>query len=199
MQGLPVASPSNFNGRLNAGEIQTLQQLQASRQEQQQRYSNQIRFEQLKYQYQQQQQQRIQQQQVNGQYGAPAKQQQPEAQYGPPQQQAAFPPNNQYGPPEQNANPTELPEENFDDSTETEEIEGGAAVAVANSINNGQYYILGEDNTLQRVVYMTSQTETDRRNKGFTARLQYAPVEPIRDPIYAYDALGQLVRIYNRK
>lgn len=72
-----------------------------------------------------------------------------------------------------------------------------AVIAVANA--NGRYYLLGKDNTLQRVVYQTVQTEDDRTNNGFTAHLHYSPVEPIRDPIYGYDDEGHLVRIYNKK
>lgn len=70
-------------------------------------------------------------------------------------------------------------------------------IAVANA--NGQYYILGKDNTLQRVVYRTSRTQDDNINNGFTAQLRYSPVEPIRDPIYGYDDQGHLVRLYNKK
>lgn len=72
-----------------------------------------------------------------------------------------------------------------------------AVIAVANA--RGRYYLLGKDNTLQRVVYQTVQTEDDRTNNGFTAHLHYSPVEPIRDPIYGYDDEGHLVRIYNKK
>lgn len=46
---------------------------------------------------------------------------------------------------------------------------------------------------------MTSQTEDDRRNNGFTAQLRYSPVEPIKDPVYGYNEQGQLVRIYKKK
>lgn len=70
-------------------------------------------------------------------------------------------------------------------------------IAVANA--NGQYYILGKDNTLQRVAYRTEQSKDDSINNGFTAHLRSTLVEPIRDPIYGYDDQGHLVRIYNRK
>lgn len=205
---------------MNTGEVLSLQQLQ------QQRYSllrnqqlQQFRLNQLRQQQQQQQQNRFQaalrpasgqlkqqstqrQQQQRIQFQQ-QQQQQPQQQYGAPQPQKPQQPINHYGPPAtpQQFNPApeqpQQPEQNFDADSETEDVEG-PSVAVANSVNNGQYYILAEDNTLQRVVYMTSQTEDDRRNNGFTAQLQYAPVEPIRDPIYAYDAQGQLVRIYNK-
>lgn len=83
--------------------------------------------------------------------------------------------------------------------TEAEEVEDesvDASIAVASS---GQYYVLAPDNTLQKVTFYTRQTEDDRRSNGFTAQLQYAPVQPIRDPIYAYNEQGQLVRVYNKK
>lgn len=111
-------------------------------------------------------------------------------------------PNNQYGPPPSAQFP---PESEVDAETETEEAAtedtttDDPVIAIANAGTNGQYYILGKDNTLQRVVYSTTQTEDDRTHDGFTAQLRYEPVEPIRDPVYAFDAQGQLVRIYNKK
>lgn len=121
----------------------------------------------------------------------------PETAYGAPAD-----PNNQYGPPPA---PQFPPESEIDIETETEEAAtedtttDDPVIAIANAGTNGQYYILGKDNTLQRVVYSTTQTEDDRVHDGFTAQLRYEPVEPIRDPVYAYDAQGQLVRIYNKK
>lgn len=135
--------------------------------------------------------------------------------YGPPQN-AYGPPQNTYGPPQNsypyppNSNPyqpfvpsvppppvtevvDETPLANDDDDDTTDPT----VIAVANA--NGQYYILGKDNTLKRVVYETVRTEDDDKHNGFTARLRYEPVEPIRDPIYGYDDLGHLVRIYNKK
>lgn len=81
---------------------------------------------------------------------------------------------------------------------ENDEDNDGPTVSIANAVSNGQYYILGQDNTLQRVIYMTSQTEEDLRRNGFTAQLRYEPVQPIRDPIYAYDNQGHLVKVYNK-
>lgn len=85
---------------------------------------------------------------------------------------------------------------------EVEAVEDGEeevaepSIAVANS---GSYYILSPDNTLQRVTFLTQQTEDDRRANGFSAQLRYAPVEPIREPVYAYNQQGQLVQVFNRK
>lgn len=95
------------------------------------------------------------------------------------------------------------PELEIDTETEEATTEDPATeepvIAIANAGTNGQYYILDKENTLQRVVYTTTQTEDDRRHDGFTAQLRYESVEPIRDPVYAYGAQGQLVRIYNKK
>lgn len=62
----------------------------------------------------------------------------------------------------------------------------------------GQYYILAPDNTLQRIRYETLRTEDDVEAKGFTAQLKYAPVEPIKDPVYGYNEMGQLIRLYKK-
>lgn len=112
------------------------------------------------------------------------------------QEQNYIPPS-QYYPPTQTEVPRPIQTET-DRETEENEDNEGPNVAIANSVSNGQYYILGQDNTLQRVIYMTSQTEEDLRRNGFTAQLRYEPVQPIRDPIYAYDAQGHLVKVYNK-
>ncbi|KFB37808.1 AGAP012043-PA-like protein [Anopheles sinensis] len=118
-----------------------------------------------------------------------------------PQQQAT--PAETYGPPEQE--PAELPatteqpdvqQEDGEDDYDGDE-ESGPVVAVANAFS-GQYYILGPDNTLQRVVYSTMQTDEDRLVNGFSAQLKYSPVDPIRDPVYTYNEQGQLIRIYKK-
>lgn len=212
---------SSFNGQLNTGEIVpqrfltqernfrvgSAQQQQQFRQRQltsQFRQQTTTRFQPTSGQLRQQFSQQVLQQQQRTQFQR--QEQQPEQVYGPPptqQQQPQQPPTNQYGPPQPQYIPPATEQNNGSGDAETEyddeESEAGPSVAVANAVNNGQYYILGQDNTLQRVVYMTSQTEDDKQNNGFTAQLRYAAVEPIRDPIYAYDAAGQLVRIYNRK
>lgn len=89
--------------------------------------------------------------------------------------------------------------EEFVNEREPEEVDNenvDPSIAVANS---GQYYVLAPDNTLQKVTFYTRQTEDDRRSNGFTAELRYAPVQPIRDPIYAYNDQGQLVKVYNNR
>lgn len=130
----------------------------------------------------------------------------PQTQYGPPQQEAVLPPTTTVNPAEdsgedESQEPQEPPQEGQTEDYD-ESNEGGPVVAISNASDNasrGQYYILAPDNTLQKVVFMTSQTEEDRRNNGFSAQLKYSPVTPIRDPIYAYNEQGQLVRIYRKK
>lgn len=150
---------------------------------------------------QQQQQINFQQQQQQSFQFSQKQEQDLSTVYGPPQPQGIYPPpsqpDQQYAAPQQPDQPeAENNTEDADESEDETELVDGPAVSVANAVsNNGQYYILGEDNVLQRVVYMTAR---DQRTNGFTAKLQYAPVEPIRDPIYSYDQFGQLVRIYNK-
>lgn len=138
----------------------------------------------------------------------PAQQQQNvHSEYGPPSAPYPYPYPYSPSPPAASATPSfsppspavhevieETPLANDDDENETNDPN---VIAVANA--SGQYYILGKDNTLQRVVYRTSQTEEDNINNGFTAHLRYTLVPPIQDPIYGYDDQGHLVRIYNKK
>lgn len=103
-------------------------------------------------------------------------------------------PPQQYGPPP-TTEAAAVPD--VEDQPSDEEVEDQPpTIAVANA---GQYYILSPENTLQRVMFLTTQTEDDRKTNGYTAQLKYAPVEPIRDPVYAYNDQGQLVRVYNKK
>lgn len=113
-------------------------------------------------------------------------------------QEQNYSPPSQYYPPTQTEIPRPIQPSESDRENDNDEDNEGPNVAIANSVSNGQYYILGQDNTLQRVIYMTSQTEEDLRRNGFTAQLRYEPVQPIRDPIYAYDNLGHLVKVYNK-
>lgn len=113
------------------------------------------------------------------------------------QEQQNYIPPNQYYPTTQTEVPRPIQPET-DRENDNDDDNEGPNIAIANSVSNGQYYILGQDNTLQRVIYMTSQTEEDLRRNGFTAQLRYEPVQPIRDPIYAYDNQGHLVKVYNK-
>ncbi|XP_050092949.1 uncharacterized protein LOC126575974 [Anopheles aquasalis] len=125
-------------------------------------------------------------------------QQVPAETYGPPEQEEEQPQQQ----PEQQETPatTVQPLDNDDDAAAEDEYEddtGRTVVAIANGFS-GQYYILSPDNTLQRVMYSASQTDEDRLVNGFSAQLKYAPVEPIRGPVYTYNEQGQLVRIYKK-
>lgn len=66
-------------------------------------------------------------------------------------------------------------------------------------VSKGQYYILTDDNTLQKVSFETKKSDKDVQDNTFTAELKYQPVEPIADPVYAYNKKGQLVRILRKK
>ncbi|XP_035791344.1 gamma-gliadin-like [Anopheles albimanus] len=125
-------------------------------------------------------------------------QQVPAETYGPPEQEEEQPQQQ----PEQEETPgtTVQPLDNDDDAAAEDEYEddaGRTVVAISNGFS-GQYYILSPDNTLQRVVYSATQTDEDRLVNGFSAQLKYAPVEPIRGPVYTYNEQGQLVRIYKK-
>lgn len=118
------------------------------------------------------------------------------SEYGPPLNSYPYPypPSVSEAPPLVHEVLDETPFVNDDAHTETTDP---TVIAVANA--SGRYYILGKDNTLQRVVYQTVRTKDDNSHNGFTAHLHYSPVEPIRDPIYGYDDAGHLVRLYNKK
>lgn len=130
------------------------------------------------------------QQLPRNQYGPPL------TQYGPPQPPQQYPSTENSTP---NADEDIDSEPVADDNNDNDDDNEGPAISVSNAGANGQYYILTPDNTLQKVIYMTSQTEDDVLTNGFTAQLRYEPVEPIRDPVYGYDAEGHLVKIYNKK
>lgn len=223
VQGLPKTDPSTFNQpQLNTGELAPAQSQnnfqqqqfrgnfrQAPQPQQQQRQFGRLQaaapqrqqpqqrpFAQRQPEFgrliqaapQFQQRQLFSRQEVAPAAGEPAQK------YGPPQQYGPPPPNQQAPEPE----PQE-PEREDEETEEVEDVElDQPSIAVSNAAS-GQYYILASDNTLQKVVFMTSQTEDDRRNNGFSAQLRYSPVAPIRDPIYAYNQQGQLVKLYNKK
>lgn len=227
VQALPKKTPAQFRNGLNIGEIPAnnanyrVQSQQFSGKFQQRKPSEFAEF------VPQQVISFSRLQQPASQYRAPvnnqfrAKQIAQPGQYIPPAPPKQ--PTTQYGPPPQEEQPTEEPESEIVHSSEEDhddyDDEHEPTIAISNA-QNGQYYILAPDNTLQKVVFMTSQTEDDRRKKGFTAQLRYktfytnlinliikenyfyhryTPVEPIRDPIYSYNEQGQLVRIYNKK
>lgn len=67
------------------------------------------------------------------------------------------------------------PEESEEEIEDDLSVDEAPIVAISNAgVDDqiGQYYILTRDNTLQRVVFMTSQTEEDRLSHGFSAQLR---------------------------
>lgn len=118
-----------------------------------------------------------------------------------------------YGlPPVNNMPQDDLNKEDEEEIDQEESIEqdteNTSVIALANANNQGnilqsskngeagQYYILLPDNTLQKVKYSTIQTEEDRRNNGFSAKLKYYPVEAIKDPVFGHDSQGKLTRLF---
>jgi len=184
-------SPKPFRAQLNAGEVFVIPRQSAQFRnpifvESQSVFSSQQQLPQ----YQQIRQfnsaaPQFQRQQVNTVYGPPATQ-------GP----YPYPPS----PPVHETSDERTAEKPFGtDEAESEETTDPTTVIAVSNASTGQYYILGKDNSLQRVVYEAIQTEDDAVNNGFTAQLRYSPVEPIRDPVYGYDDEGHLVRIFNKK
>lgn len=102
----------------------------------------------------------------------------PSAQQLPPQTTPAA----EYGPPGDNGFKIIYPEEDELTTTTTES---------QSNIKTGRYYVISPDNKLQRVVYRTSQTE----GEDFTAQLKYSSVGELQDPVYKYNAQGQLQRV----
>ncbi|KAH8290141.1 hypothetical protein KR054_000327, partial [Drosophila jambulina] len=60
------------------------------------------------------------------------------------------------------------------------------------SIREGRYFIISQDNTLQRVTFSSEQNGND---EDFTARLTYSTVGQLKDPVYRYNSQGQLERV----
>lgn len=99
-------------------------------------------------------------------------------------------PENSYGVPEDNL--YNSPENYQDQSSDIEENN-------QEIVSKGNYYILTEDNTLQKVSYQTKQSDKNSEDNKFTAELKYEDVEPISDPVFAYNKNGQLIRILRKK
>lgn len=109
----------------------------------------------------------------------------PEKAYGAPEESRYIAPENYKDQPEN----TYTSSENLKEESDNEE----------EVVSKGQYYILTDDNTLQKVSFETKQSDKDVQDNTFTAELKYQPVEPIADPVYAYNKKGQLVRILRKK
>ncbi|XP_075167426.1 uncharacterized protein LOC142239523 [Haematobia irritans] len=65
-------------------------------------------------------------------------------------------------------------------------------------ITQGQYFIVNPDQTIQKVQFTTKQTEQEADANDFTAELKYSKVGELKDPLYKYNAEGQLVRIVKK-
>lgn len=63
------------------------------------------------------------------------------------------------------------------------------------SIREGRYFIISQDNKLQRVTYSSEQNGND---EDFTARLSYSTVGQLKDPVYRYNSQGQLERVLKK-
>ncbi|XP_016995011.1 uncharacterized protein [Drosophila takahashii] len=59
-------------------------------------------------------------------------------------------------------------------------------------IREGRYFVISEDNKLQRVTFSSQQNDND---EDFTAQLSYSTVGQLKDPVYRYNNQGQLMRI----
>lgn len=88
----------------------------------------------------------------------------------------------EYGPPEDNGFKIIYPDEDELGTTTTES---------QSNIKTGRYYVISPDNKLQRVIYRTAQ----RAGEDFTAQLKYSSVGELQDPVYKYNAQGQLQRL----
>lgn len=88
----------------------------------------------------------------------------------------------EYGPPEDDGFRIIYPEADELTTTTTES---------QSNIRTGRYFVLSPDNKLQRVIYRTAQSAGD----DFTAQLKYSSVGELQDPVYKYNAQGQLQRV----
>ncbi|XP_033154996.1 uncharacterized protein LOC117137594 [Drosophila mauritiana] len=59
-------------------------------------------------------------------------------------------------------------------------------------IREGRYFVISQDNRLQRVTFSSQQNENA---EDFTAQLTYSTVGQLKDPVYRYNSQGQLERV----
>ncbi|EDV55291.2 uncharacterized protein LOC6547592 [Drosophila erecta] len=59
-------------------------------------------------------------------------------------------------------------------------------------IREGRYFVISQDNKLQRVTFSSQQ---DENAEDFTAQLTYSTVGQLKDPVYRYNSQGQLERV----
>ncbi|XP_023167457.1 uncharacterized protein LOC111597128 [Drosophila hydei] len=91
-------------------------------------------------------------------------------------------PSPQYGTPADGTFRIDYPEE---------EVPAPSSDLQRSKIKEGRYYIVADDNKLQRVLYRTVQTAGD----DLTAQLRYSAVGKLQDPVYKYNSQGQLERV----
>ncbi|XP_073847874.1 uncharacterized protein [Musca autumnalis] len=65
-------------------------------------------------------------------------------------------------------------------------------------ISQGQYFVVNPDQSIQKVQFTTKQSEAEAKDNDFTAQLKYTKVGELHDPLYKYNAAGQLVRIVKK-
>uniref|UniRef100_A0A1I8P8T8 DUF4794 domain-containing protein n=1 Tax=Stomoxys calcitrans TaxID=35570 RepID=A0A1I8P8T8_STOCA len=65
-------------------------------------------------------------------------------------------------------------------------------------ITQGQYFVVNPDQTIQKVQFTTKQSDQEAETNDFTAELKYTKVGELKDPLYKYNAEGQLVRIVKK-
>ncbi|KAH8374403.1 hypothetical protein KR200_000991, partial [Drosophila serrata] len=94
-------------------------------------------------------------------------------------------PSNQYGPPDPGFKIV-YPDE------EEPVIPKDSSRPNQSSIKEGRYFIISQDNKLQRVTFSSEQNGSD---EDFTARLSYSTVGKLKDPVYRYNSQGQLERV----
>lgn len=68
----------------------------------------------------------------------------------------------------------------------------------ADKITQGQYFVVNPDQSIQKVQFTTKQTEEESKDNNFSAELKYTKVGELKDPLYKYNAEGQLVRIVKK-
>lgn len=68
----------------------------------------------------------------------------------------------------------------------------------ADKISQGQYFVVNPDNSIQKVQFTTKQNQQEENQNNFTAELKYTKVGQLQDPLYKYNADGQLVRIVKK-
>ncbi|XP_039228275.1 uncharacterized protein LOC6530823 [Drosophila yakuba] len=94
-------------------------------------------------------------------------------------------PSNQYGPPDPKFKIIYPDDEEPVTSADSEDNKQP-------KIRQGRYFVISQDNKLQRVTFSSQQNENA---DDFTAQLTYSTVGQLKDPVYRYNSQGQLERV----